>query len=182
MAKLVSKTYGEALYETAMEKGKTSELMGEITAVRGILNENPDFDKLMLHPGIPKLEKLKVVEEVFGGKVSSELSGFLRIIVENERYKELNSVFDYFTDKVKEANGVGVVFVTTAKELSESQKSQVKLKILQTTSYHTMEMHYEVDPSLIGGMVIRIGDRVVDSSIRTKLNDLTRQLLQIQLG
>jgi F-type H+-transporting ATPase subunit delta len=45
-----------------------------------------------------------------------------------------------------------------------------------------MEMHYDTDTALIGGMVIRIGDRVVDSSIRTKLNDLTRQLLQIQLG
>ncbi len=43
-------------------------------------------------------------------------------------------------------------------------------------------MHYETDPSLIGGMVVRIGDRVVDSSIRTKLNSLTKQLLQIQLG
>ena len=45
-----------------------------------------------------------------------------------------------------------------------------------------MELHYEVDPSIIGGMIIRVGDRVVDSSIRTKLDSLTKQLLQIQLG
>ena len=182
MAKLVSKTYGEALFDAAMESGRTSEMMGEIPAVREILDANPEFEKLMLHPGIPKLEKLKIVDEVFGGKVCKEISGVIRVIVDNERYKELNSVFDYFIDKVKETNGVGVAYVTTAKILSENQKLQVKMKLQQKTSYHTMEMHYDVDTSLIGGMVIRIGDRVVDSSIRTKLNNLTRQLLQIQLG
>jgi len=182
MAKLVAKTYGEALYEAAVEAGKTRELLEEIDAVRTILRDNPDFDKLMLHPGIPKLEKLGIVEKVFGGKVSDELAGFLRVIVENERYRELPAVFEYFTAKVKEANGIGIAYVTTATELSEARKAEVKAKLLETTSYNIMEMHYKTDTTLIGGMVIRIGDRVVDSSIRTKLNDLTRQLLQIQLG
>lgn len=182
MAKLVSKTYGEALYEAAVETGRTKELLDEIDAVRVILKDNPDFEKLMLHPGIPKQEKLRIVENVFGGRVSDELAGFFRVIVENERYKELPAVFEYFTAKVKEANGIGIAYVTTAAELSEARKAEVKAKLLETTSYNTMEMHYQTDTSLIGGMVIRIGDRVVDSSIRTKLSDLTRQLLQIQLG
>ena len=55
-------------------------------------------------------------------------------------------------------------------------------KLLETTEYETMEMNYTTDSSLIGGMVIRIGDRVVDSSIKHKLNDLTRDLLKIQLA
>jgi F-type H+-transporting ATPase subunit delta len=182
MAKLVSKTYGEALFEVASENGKIRELTDEISNVESILKDNPDFQKLMLHPGIPKQEKLKVVEEVFGGKVSDELTGFFRIIVENERYKELDSVFKYFEAKVKETEGIGVAYVTTAVQLPDDRKEQVKKRLLETTSYNKMEMHYDVDTSLIGGMVIRIGDRVVDSSIRTRLNDLTRQLLQIQLG
>lgn len=182
MAKLVSKIYGEALYEAAAESGKTRELMDEIAVVRTILGDNKDFSKLMLHPGIPKQEKLKVIDEVFGGKVSDELAGFFRIIVENERYKELDAVFEYFTSKVKEESGIGVAYITTATELSEVRKNEIKSKLLETTSYNTMEMHYKVDPAIIGGMVIRIGDRVVDSSISTRLNDLTKQLLQIQLG
>lgn len=182
MAKLVSKTYGEALYEAADEAGRTKELLEEIDAVRGVLKENPNFEKLMLHPGIPKQEKLEIIEKVFDGKVSNELAGFFRVIVENERYKDLSAVFEYFTAKVKEESGIGIAYVTTAAKLSEAQKAEVKAKLLETTSYHTMEMHYQTDASLIGGMVIRIGDRVVDSSIRTKLNDLTRQLLQIRLG
>jgi len=182
MAKLVSKTYGEALYDAALESGKTKELMDEIVTVQNIFESNPDFDKLMLHPGIPKQEKLKVVENVFGGKVSDELAGFFRIIIENERYKDIPAVFDYYTAKVKEADGIGIAYITTAMELSQSQKNAVEAKLLETTSYHTMEMHYNIDTSLIGGMVIRIGDRVVDSSIKSKLNELTRQLLQIRLG
>ena len=58
----------------------------------------------------------------------------------------------------------------------------MEARLLETSGYAGMEMHYEVDASIIGGMIIRINDRVVDSSVRTKLNGLKKQLLQIQLG
>lgn len=184
MAKLVSKTYGEALFEVAMESGedKAGELLEEINGIREILAANPQFDVLMEHPGIPKQEKLQVVDAVFNGHVSDELANFLKIVVSKERYKELNTIFDYYTEKVKEQKRIGVAYVTTAVELSEPQKNAVRARLLETGGYRDMEMHYSTDSSLIGGMVIRIGDRVVDSSIRTKLDKLTKQLLQIQLG
>lgn len=182
MAKLVSKTYGEALFETAMDNRKAEEMLKEIRMVNALLEENPNFDKLMKHPGVPKLEKVQLVETVFQGNVSDELSGFLKIVVEKERYKDLQDIFHYYIDRMKEIDGVGVAYVTTAMELTQPQKESVQAKILDTTSYKTLEMHYQTDSSLIGGMVIRINDRVVDSSVRTKLNDLTKQLLQIQLG
>ena len=182
MAKLVSKTYGEALFELAVEENKTTVLMEEIQGLQDVLAENPELDKLMKHPGIPKQDKLKVVENVFKGRVSDELTGFLEIVIAKERYGELQAIFSYFIDKVKEIQKIGVAYVTTAVELNEAQKANVKKKLLETTSYLSMEMHYDVDTSLIAGMVIRIGDRVVDSSIRTKINELTKQLLQIQLG
>lgn len=184
MAKLVSKTYGEALFEAAMESGgdRAGEMLEEIDAVRKILADNPRFDELMKHPGIPKQEKLQVVETVFRGRVSDELVNFLEIIVSKERYRDLPAVFDYFTDKVKEEKKIGIAQVTTAQELSAAQKSAVESRLLETSGYREMEMYFNTDASLIGGMVIRIGDRVVDSSIRTKLDSLTKQLLQIQLG
>ena len=185
MAKLVSKTYGEALFEIAMEAeegDKAGELMEEIIQVKEIIRQNPEFDKLLKHPGIPKQEKVQVVKNVFKEHISDELLGFLEVVIQKERYNELFAIFDYFIDKVKEVKKIGVAYVTSAVELTDGQKEQVKDKLLQTTSYETMEMHYSVDASLIGGMVIRINDRVVDSSIKSKLNDLTRQLLQIQLG
>ncbi len=182
MAKLVSKTYGEALFSLAVEEDKSSLFLEEAEGIRGILKENPEFDKMMLHPGIPKQEKLSVVDQVFGGRVSPEMTGFLKIVVQKERYSDLQGIFRYFINKVKEVQKIGIAHVTTAVALSDRQKEQVCKRLLETTKYRTMEMHYQTDPEIIGGMVIRIGDRVVDSSIRSKLNDLTRQLLQIQLG
>ncbi len=184
MAKLVSKTYGEALFEVAMEsgEGKAVELAEEIRVIRDILAQNPQFDGLMKHPAIPKQDKLQVVRDVFKGRVSDELESFLEIIVSKERYRDLDAVFTYFTDRVKEQLKIGVASVTTAVELTDAQKEAVESRLLQTSAYRKMEMNYSVEPELIGGMVIRIGDRVVDSSIRTKLESLTKQLLQIQLG
>ena len=107
---------------------------------------------------------------------------FLEIVVSKERYRDLPEIFDYFTARVKEQKKIGIAQVTTALELSDAQRSAVKAKLLETSGYKEMEMYFYTDPALIGGMVIRIGDRVVDSSIRTKLDSLTKQLLQIQLG
>ena len=67
MAKLVSKTYGEALFELAMEENRAQEMLEEIQTVKTALSENPDFDKLMKHPGVPKQEKLQVIREIFKG-------------------------------------------------------------------------------------------------------------------
>ncbi len=181
MAKLISKTYGEALYEVASEKGNTAEMLEEIRELRKVLKENPDYGSLMLHPSVSKPEKVEVTEKIFRGRISDELLGFLVIVVEKERYKELNASFKYFEDKVKEEQGIGVVYVTTPSELDASSKEAVKKRILETTDYKTLEMHYATDESLIGGIVIRIGDRVADGSVRNKIDHLTKELLEIQL-
>ena len=185
MAKLVSKTYGEALFQAACEGGgsaKCAELLEEIQVLRGILSENPEFDGLMKHPGITKQEKLQVMETVFRGRISEELVNFLDIIVSKERFGELDEIFEYFSDRVKEKQRIGVVYITSATALTQKQMAAVEQKISETTSFVKLETHYSVDQELIGGLVIRIGDRVVDSSIRTKLDHMTKQLLQIQLG
>ena len=67
-------------------------------------------------------------------------------------------------------------------ELSDKQKADVEKRILDTTSFKKLEMNYSIDKSLIGGMVIRIGDRVVDTSIKTKLAELTKELNKLQLA
>lgn len=184
MAKIVSKTYGEALFQIACEGGdaKCAELLEEVRALRGILAANPEFDSLMKHPAVPKPEKLKVTETVFRGRISDELVNFFGIIVSKERFGDLEAILDYFTDRVKEKQRIGVVYVTSAVALSEQDKAAVEKRIYETSNYRKLEPHYSVDPGLIGGLVIRIGDRVVDSSIRTKLEHMTKQLLQIQLG
>ena len=182
MAKLISKTYGEALFELAVEENKVDVFEQEISAILEILKQNPDFMNLLNHPKIAKEEKLQVMETVFSGKVTKEILGFLNIIVTKERNKDLVSIMEYFLSEVKAMKGVGVCYVTTPMELKEAQKEAIVAKLLETTDYKMMEMHYAIDEKLIGGMVLRIGDRVVDSSIQKKLSNLEAGLLKIQLA
>lgn len=181
MAKLVSKTYGEALFELAVEEGKEDELLEEILQLKDVLAQNPDFGKLMNHPKILKEEKLDVLAKVFADRISKELLGFLHLIISKDRYGEIDRILDYFVDEVKRLKGIGIAYVSTASDLSEAKKKEIEEKLLATTSYKKMEMHYQVDEDLIGGMVIRIGDRVVDGSVKTRLYELEKQLLKIQL-
>ncbi len=181
MAKLVSTTYADALFETGIEENTLDNLYDEALSVQQILKDNPDFSRLMNHPKILKEEKEQIMESVFKGRLSDEFTGFLRLIVANKRYADIDSILEYFVLKVKEHKKIGIAYVTTPLELTESQKEAVKKKLLDTTEYVSMEMNYSIDESLIGGMVIRIGDRVVDSSIRTKLEGLKKKLNDIQL-
>ena len=182
MAKLVSKTYGDALFELAKEQDKLDDFAQEVKSVQTALAQNPEFSKLMNHPKVGKDEKLQVVKEVFDTRADKELVGFLRLIVEKDRYNEIDEILSYFIARVKEEKQIGVAYVTSAVKLSEIQKKLVEDKLIETTSYKEMEMNFSVDESLIGGLVIRIGDKVVDSSIKSKLSELTKQLMNIQLA
>ena len=182
MAKLVSKTYGEALFELAVEEKRIDVFQEEVQGVKSILDANKEFNELMKHPKVVKEEKIQIMENVFKGRITDEFLGFLTLIIEKDRYSDIDAILDYFIDKVKEEKGIGVAYVTTAITLTDVQKKQIEQKLLETTSYQEMEMHFTEDQALIGGMIIRIGDRVVDSSIATKLSELQRDLLKIQLA
>lgn len=181
MAKLVSKTYGDALFELALEQNAMDELSEEVQAVSEALKENEELMKLMEHPKIVKEEKLQIMERIFKGRVSDTLTGFLELVVSKDRYSEIFAIFDLFMDHVREYKHIGVASVTTAAALTDKQKKAVEDRLLATTHYESFEMNYTVDTRLIGGMVIRIGDRVVDSSIKHKLELMSRDLMKIQL-
>jgi F-type H+-transporting ATPase subunit delta len=155
--------------------------MEEITTLQAVLKENKDFEKILMHPEIPKEDKLGVIETVFRGRISDALTGFLKVVVTKERYKDLPDIFAYFIARVKEYKKIGVAQVTSAIPLSDAQKKRIEQRLLDTTSYETMEIDYKVDESKIGGLMIRIGDRVVDSTISSKLSHLTGSLMRISL-
>ena len=182
MAKLVSKVYGDALMQAAREKDKLDSIFEEAKTLCQVFGENQDLIHLLDHPQVVMEEKIQMIRIVFQGNVSDELMGFLTAIVDKGRQNEILSILDYFIGQVKEEKRIGRAQVTSAVELTAKQKEQVKEKLLATTRYVEFEMNYIVDPSLIGGMVIRIGDRVVDSSIKTQLYELKKQLFEVQLA
>lgn len=181
MAKLVSKTYAQALFELAVEEDKTPAFLEEAVGLLGIIRTNAEFGRFMNHPKIQKEDKLEVVQNVFRDQVSKEMLGFLVTIIEKDRYGEIEAIFEDFIASVKEYNNIGTAYVTTAIAINDQEKQDIESRLLATTRYRTIECIYDVDKSLIGGMVIKMGDRVVDSSIRTKLDKLQRELLAIQL-
>ena len=181
MAKLVSKTYGDALFELGIEKKSIDVLFEEAKFVRRSIAENEDLLKFLNNPNIESAEKIETMENIYRQFVSPDMTGFIKHVVSKGRYNSFIDIYDYFIARVKEYKHIGIVYVTTPKPLSAVQEADVKAKLLALTDYRELEMNYSVDASLIGGMVIRIGDRVVDSSIRTKLNEITKDLLSIQL-
>lgn len=181
MAKLVNKTYGDALFDLAVSEGKTDTLFQEAVELREIFGDNPDLLKLLTNPRIEKNEKIQIVANIFGGRASEEILGFLNIIITKDRQKYIDGILDYFIARAKEYKKIGVVYVTTAIELNKENKDKIENKLLSTTDYESLEMNYTVDEDVIGGMIIKIGDRVVDSTIRTKLEKLSKQLSDVQV-
>ncbi|MEF9941233.1 MAG: ATP synthase F1 subunit delta [Lachnospiraceae bacterium] len=182
MAKLVSKTYGDALFAVALEKNRIDEFYEEVQGVLNILRENVELNSLMDHPKIVKEDKVKIIESTFKTRVCDEIIGLMALLITKNHYADTASVFEYFIRMVKEEKKIGIAYITTAVTLSDMQKQSIEQRLLHTTRYEQFEMYYQVDETLIGGMVIRINDRVVDSSIKTKLYELSKELKKIQIA
>ena len=181
MAKLISKVYGDALFETAVESGRLDEFFEEGKMLLKVLEENGDLGRLLNHPKVSQDEKTEVLENCFKEYVSAEMLGLLKVVVTKDRFSGIKDILENFLLQVKEYKNIGLAKVTSAMQLSDEQKDKIKEKLLETTKSVEFEIEYDIDPELIGGLVIRIGDRVVDSSIKTKLHGLSRDLSKIQL-
>ena len=181
MAKLVSKTYGDALFDLCLEKQTMDEVEDQIKVLREVFSQNEDLTKLLNHPKITREEKVAFIQRVLRERASDDVTGFLSIIIQNGRYLDLDAIFEYFLGRVREYRNIGVAYINSAIPLREDQKEHIEKKLLSTTKYVQFDINYQVDASLIGGLVIRIGDRVVDSSIRTKLNNLSKSLVKVQM-
>lgn len=181
MAKLVSKVYSDALFETAREKGLEDVLMEEAEGLYEVFSSNGELLELLNHPKLVREEKLQMLKDIFEGRISQEWMGFLNTVVEKGRQKELLNIIRTFIRDMKEFKGIGTAHVESAVELRDEQKARLEQRLLETTSYVKFEMDYSVKPELIGGLVIRIGDRVVDSSVRTQLYEMKRELMKLQL-
>ncbi len=182
MAKLVSKTYGDALFELALEKGILDDVCEEMTEIGRIWKDNKELTDVILHPRVTAEEKVQIIRNIFEGRASETVTGFLVTVLEKGRASELVNIIEYFTERVREYNNISVAYVSSATELSDSKKEQIEKRLLEVTEYDKFEMNYSVDPELIGGMVIRIGDRVLDGSIKQKLNTMSRSLSGIRLN
>ena len=169
------------MFSLATEEEKLDTIWNEVTTIRDSFVDNPEFIETLCHPEMTQEKRLSVLDEIFKDKVSDDVMGFLYVLVRKGRMGEIISVLNYFDELAKEYKKIGVVKVMTPMPLTDSQKEQVEKRILEVSEYETLEMHYELDENLLGGIVIRIGDRVLDNSSRTKWDTLSRQLFKVKL-
>lgn len=187
MAKQIAKTYGSAVFDSIREAGEVDRLPEQIEGLRESLNEldaimeTPGLIRVLTHPNIAVEEKQRIVERVYKEALTAPLYGLLQLLLQKDRMAYLDEILDELLRLYKEEKGIGVVYVTTPMALKEDQLAALEKKLLADTKYRRLEMHTSVDASLIAGMVIRIGDRVVDSSVATRLENMTRRLKTLQL-
>ena len=119
MAKLVSKTYADALFELAVEKGCEDAWLEDAKALLEILHENEELAKLMNHPQIVKEEKLQIIENIFKGKTADEIVGLMCQLIEKDHFKDMESVFACFVDSVKEYKNIGTAYRSICSLITE---------------------------------------------------------------
>lgn len=176
MAKLVSKVYGDAYVSVVSEKNNLIDALEEIKSVKNILLENVEIIELLDSPKMDDEEKIDFIKGIFENHISVDSMGFLLTIIEKKRQAELLPILDYVIDCVKELLLIGKATVTTALSLDDSKKERIVDELLKSSHYKSLEAEYVVDESIIGGIVIRIGDRVVDSSVKTRIDKMRKML------
>lgn len=178
---VVEERYAGALLDIAVKENLAKQYLEEVTALKAAFEENSELMALYLNPKISLEEKLQVTDNCFKDRFSDDVVGLIALIVTNGRSANINSVLNWFIDNVKEYLKIGIVYVESACELDESRKTALERKILQTTDYVSLEIYYSIKKELIGGMRVRIKDRIIDNSIKTKLDEMTKELRQVQL-
>lgn len=179
MAKLASINYGEALLLVGREGKKQRALLNEVIVLKQILADNPDLYLLLTNPNISVEEKTDVLTKVFKDKVDADIYAFLCLLVSKNRYTEIDDILEFYISEAKEELRIGTAYVSTAFELDAATKAKILDKLMATTDYETIEVVYEVDPKLIGGMIIRIRDRIINNTVSNKLEQMERSLHKV---
>ncbi len=175
MAELISGRYAEALFELALEKDCVDRYFEDVRLVYDCVKDDKEFLTVLKHPQISGEEKLKVLTEAFGGKISDDIMGLFSVAFRKNREAELLDMLEAFIEKVREHKGIVTARIVSAKPLTAPQIQRIKDKLIQTLEKQ-VEVKYSIDQSLIGGLQIYVCGRLIDNSIRTKLIGLKNRL------
>ena len=142
-----------------------------------MINANGDLQTAFRNPAISQTDKEKVLNNLIEKtKPAKTTANFLRVLIRNGRLTEIGAINTKFASVLEERSGVVSANITSARELSEKQKTEVLLN-LELLTGKRMNLEFRTDESLIGGMVTRIGSTVYDGSVKTQLQELKQQLV-----
>ncbi|WP_400162258.1 F0F1 ATP synthase subunit delta [Brevibacillus sp. TJ4] len=174
MSSAVGKRYARALFEVASERGKIDQVEADFAAIVQAVEQNEDLAKIMLHPHIAADAKQSLIDELFKSHVGEEIFNFLNVLIESGREQQLSDIYRSYVQLANEARGVAEAIVTSAKPLSAEEQAELAEQFGQKLN-KKLHVTSVVDPSILGGIIIKIGDRFYDGSVKAKLETFAQQ-------
>jgi len=171
----VARRYAEAILALAIEKNETERWEKDLQESLKLLDEK-DLVNLLENPEVPTLEKKKIIRRLLGGKVSPLALNFMLLIVQRNRLENLPQIYAEYRLLLDDYRQTLVAEVTTAVELTKEQEEALRKRLGEITG-KKVSLKVTVDPSLIGGLVAKVGDRLIDGSVTAKLEALREQLV-----
>lgn len=176
MAELtIEMTYGSALYQAAQELGKEKQILEEAQAMVDVLKESPDLQALLNNPTLSPKEKKAVVQKVFEGRICDELLNLLYVLLDKRRARNFSSIIKTYKKLIDKEQGVSYGKIFSVQPLSAARLKEFEeetSKLLRSR----VSLENETDQSLIGGVKIFVEGKVLDASLRTRLQDLGNTL------
>jgi F-type H+-transporting ATPase subunit delta len=181
----VARRYAAALYEIASEvkglekyKNMVDVVEGELTAIEKVVEESPDLQRLLYHPQITPAAKKETLVKLFKGKISDVTGNFLALLVDRRRETYFADIVAEFVALANIGRNIVAAQIASAVELNDKEKGELK-QILGKLAGKKVQTSFAVDPSIIGGVVVRMGDKIIDGSVKTRLASLKESLKAI---
>ncbi|PPR45218.1 MAG: ATP synthase subunit delta [Alphaproteobacteria bacterium MarineAlpha5_Bin6] len=169
---LISDRYASALYELAIEANKVDATINDLKLVQKIIGGNKDLKLLIKSPLISSQDKLKVFMKIFSNQGINDLTdNFLKVIANNKRFAYLSLIISQFMKINSAKRGDVTAEITSADELTEEQKNEIVNK-LKVKLGDKLSLNYKIDNSIIGGLIVKVGSKMIDSSLVSKINKL----------
>ena len=173
--------YARSLLELADERGaKLEQVNEELSSLREIVQANPTFRAFLRDPAIGENERNALLDRVFAGKLSPLVMNFLRVMSNHGRLAWLEAVADAYDDLLDERLGKIEVDITVAHRLSGEELETVRSRVSAALKKEAV-LHQYVDESIIGGIILRVQDQLIDSSVRAQLQAMRQRMLGAKL-
>lgn len=169
----IGKLYAQALFELSLEEKNIQEVYDDVNQCRKIFDDNPELVYLLNSPVILHEEKQEVIDKVFGKE--GTVRDFICLVTDKNRITYFGKMTDAFNMHYNEYNNIVEMTVITSVPLKSETKARL-LKKLEEKSGKTVKLKEEVDPSIMGGIILRMGNSQIDNSIKGKLDAVAKQL------
>jgi F-type H+-transporting ATPase subunit delta len=174
-ASVIAKRYAKAMFEIARERGVVSEVEEQLRVIAEAIEHDADIRKFLSFPNIEAQRKVEVIRQALGGKVSDEVLQLIALLIKRGRQEDIPGVFEAYTRIAGETTGEARAVVYTAMPLGDAELASIAEQFGKITG-KTIRAEQQVDPSLLGGIRVRIGDRLYDGSLSGKLARLEKAL------